>query len=158
MSKVPGYENYTITEEGVITNTISGKVLKESIEAVGYRVVTFYKDKKRKTFKVHRLLALLFIPNSDPLNKVFIDHKNHIRNDNRLCNLQWVTREENAKNASMYKSNTSGIQGVSLTKQGYWIATIAINKKRVRKTFKNKDDAINWRDDMVKLNYTCRFN
>ena len=43
-----------------------------------------------------------------------IDHVNHDREDNRLCNLRAVTRAENRKNASLSRNNTSGVCGV------YW--------------------------------------
>ena len=42
-----------------------------------------------------------------------IDHTNHIRTDNRLCNLRFATRQENCINASMRSNNTSGFTGVS---------------------------------------------
>lgn len=48
---------------------------------------------KRKAERVHRLVALAFIPNPD--NKPEVNHINCVRDDNRVENLEWVTREEN---------------------------------------------------------------
>ena len=51
-----------------------------------------------KFYNHHRLVALQFIPNDDPIRKVFVDHINHDRTDNHIANLRWCTASENNRN------------------------------------------------------------
>lgn len=63
----------------------------------GYHQVGLRKDGKYHHLYVHRLLAVAFIANPD--NKPFINHKNGIKTDNRIINLEWCTRSENNQHA-----------------------------------------------------------
>lgn len=63
----------------------------------GYRRVVLFKDKKTKTYMVHRLVAQTFL--SNPKNKPYINHKNGLKEDNVAENLEWVTSSENIEHA-----------------------------------------------------------
>lgn len=84
--------------------TASGKVrslskrnfhcqIKPRIDRGGYLSVRLSMLGQTKTHFVHRLLALQFIPK--PVHKNFVNHKNGIKSDNALSNLEWVTHQEN---------------------------------------------------------------
>lgn len=61
-----------------------------------------------------------------------IDHINHVGTDNRLKNLRAVTKQENSKNTSMHKNNTSGITGVILYKRtSKYAAQIRVDGKKI---------------------------
>ena len=63
----------------------------------GYRTVSLCNDEgKRKTFYIHRLVAMTFIEN--PENKSQVDHINEDRTDNRVENLRWCSGRENMNN------------------------------------------------------------
>ena len=72
------------------------KLLSQS-NTVGYLRVGLKKGKRQLSVKVHRLIAIAFIPN--PLNKPQINHKNGIRIDNRIENLEWCSAKENTNHA-----------------------------------------------------------
>ena len=90
-----GYEGiYEINRFGDIRTV--PKILKTS-NCVGYRHLILSKDGKQNTVRIHRALAIQFIPN--PENKPYVNHKNCIKDDNRLENLEWCTQEENVQHA-----------------------------------------------------------
>jgi len=91
--KIPNF-NYSISEDGTVTNLKTGHILKSCLNAqTGYLYVSLWNNNVGKTFTVHRLVANAYIPN--PLNKPEVNHKNSNRADPRKVNLEWVTSSEN---------------------------------------------------------------
>lgn len=73
------------------------RVLKAIPDKDGYLNVSLWKEGKEKRFKVHRLVAEAFL-GSCP-DGIQVNHINLIKTDNRLCNLEYVTPEENVHHA-----------------------------------------------------------
>ena len=73
------------------------KILKIIINEKGYLKVDLYKLKKKKRFRIHRLIAQAFIPN--PNNFPEINHINGNKQDNSINNLEWCTHSYNMKEA-----------------------------------------------------------
>ena len=71
----------------------------ECINTTGYKQVKLNGHK----YAFHRLIALQFIPNDDPIHKDVVDHINRIRTDNHLSNLRWATKSDNSFNRSAFK-------------------------------------------------------
>ena len=74
-------------------------IVSETDRGAGYLSVRL----NNVTYQKHILIATQFIPNDDPEHKKEVDHYNHIRHDNRLENLHWVTKIENNRNKSSHK-------------------------------------------------------
>lgn len=88
-----GYPNYSVDTEGNVWNIIRGYKLKHSTIKEGYMLVMLYNNGARKSFLIHRLVALAFIPN--PNKYPFINHKNENKCDNSVGNLEWCSANYN---------------------------------------------------------------
>ncbi len=102
---IKGFEGlYAVTKDGKVWSGPKSKVgkywstksrwMKQKTDRYGYKVV----ELSRKSYTIHRLVALTYIPN--PLNKKTVNHKNSIKDDNRVSNLEWMTNKENLQHAS----------------------------------------------------------
>lgn len=93
---IPGYEGlYLITRDGEIYNNC-GKKRKLRYDGYGYLRLDLSKNNIRKTYRLHRLLALTFIKNS--YNYPCVDHKDGNIKNNNLNNLRWTTYRGNSSN------------------------------------------------------------
>ena len=91
---IPGYPGYAVSTWGNVSNTETGCILKTQETKKGYlRVDLFDEDGNRKHWKVHRLVAMAFIPNPD--EKQQVNHIDGNKKNNSVSNLEWVTDEEN---------------------------------------------------------------
>lgn len=96
--KSPNYYSYHVTKDGKVFNKFD-KEMKPNLNGKGYLIVgltTGFKERK-KTIAVHRLVALVYIPN--PLNFSDVDHIDGNRSNNNIENLRWVTHGENIKHS-----------------------------------------------------------
>ena len=130
VSRITGFEDYGISEEGEIYSYRLKRFLKIFLDR-GYYRVNLTKDGKRYLKLLHRLLAETFIPN--PNNLLFVDHVDRNTKNNSLSNLRWVTRQQNNMNASKTKGNTSSLyKGVCWNKQKKkWQSSIQINGRDI---------------------------
>lgn len=96
---------------------ISEKIKLAQDNGNGYKQYYIQINKIRRLQYVHRLVANYFIPNLE--NKKQVNHKNGIKSDNRVGNLEWCTQSENTAHAVKNKLMKSGEDSVhsKLTKQ-----------------------------------------
>ena len=146
---IKDYENYEVSICGSVRNITTKKFLKPYICKSGYYYVALSKNGIKKKFKIHRLIAIHFIPNI--FNKEFVDHIDNFKLNNTISNLRWCTCQQNQFNKKVYKHSTTGIKGVvwieSIKK---WRAKIGYNKRTIYLgSFTNIDDAIKARKEMA---------
>lgn len=91
--KIPGFPNYSVDEHGNVRSDRRGIIRSLTENQFGYLQVTLHDSGERTTFRVHRLVALTFIPNPD--NKPQVNHKDGNKKNNHVSNLEWATSQEN---------------------------------------------------------------
>lgn len=107
---IPGYEGlYAVTRDGRVWacprewrsangnhRCHDGRWLRAD-QSGPYLRVTLQQDRKKARHSIHRLVALAWIPNPERLPEV--NHKDGVKRNNRDTNLEWCTKEENARHA-----------------------------------------------------------
>ncbi len=105
---IDGYSSYQVSDFGrvrtlggrIVVNSRSGNLRKTASRYLalcdsghGYKCISITMDSIRKSFSVHRLVAIAFIPN--PENKPDVNHKDGDKSNNYASNLEWCTESEN---------------------------------------------------------------
>ena len=83
-----------------------------------------------RLYQVHRVVMLMCYGFYG--EGLEVDHINHVRNDNRLVNLRFVTHRGNMRNQSVSGKNTSGVTGVYFSKaKKKYITQIEVNREAI---------------------------
>lgn len=82
----------------VYCREIKSRILKQFVDKYGYLRVGLIKTNRKQTTTIaHRLVAMAFLKRK--ILSTQINHKNGIKTDNRICNLEWVTASQNVKHS-----------------------------------------------------------
>lgn len=124
-------QNYQVSTLGRVKSlgndkTRKEKILKPSKHKNGYLQVHIFKKGKTKNMLVHRLVAEAFL--SNPLNLPQINHRNEIKSDNRVENLEYCTADYNNKYGTRIERAAKAKTGVYNTKTSKPIICIETGK------------------------------
>ena len=96
MKDIAGYEGlYAVMSCGKVWSYKNKMFLKPVTTHDGYLRVSLYKDGKMKHYKIHRLVAMAYLPNPENLPQV--DHIDNDKTHNYLNNLQWINHRDNCR-------------------------------------------------------------
>jgi hypothetical protein len=90
--EITNFSNYEISNYGNIKNKYNQHILNPQLVSSYFTIGIIDDNGNRKSLRIHRLVALMFIPN--PHNKYTVNHINHIKTDNHVKNLEWMTQKE----------------------------------------------------------------
>jgi hypothetical protein len=115
---VIGFPRYQINPKGV-RNAIDHEILITGLSSDGYPTVSLYTENINvsSTKSVHKLMALHYISNPQPDIFTDVNHKNGIKTDFRIENLEWVTHKRNVEHAvemGLRKNGDSSSKGIEL--------------------------------------------
>lgn len=104
------FQHFQISNFGRVKNTKTGKIKKNQMTPDGYHQIKLTSKGKSYTYRVHRLVALAFIDNSE--NKREVNHIDGNKTNNNVDNLEWTTRSENmihmhSKNPNAHKGSNN---------------------------------------------------
>lgn len=116
-----GVFKWRFNRKGLFAGQVAGSISKDS----GYVCIRI----DNRLYRAHRL-AWLYVYGVWPDD--CIDHINHNRQDNRICNLREATKQDNQQNLSKNSANTSGVTGVSFyAAYSKWAAEIWVKKSKI---------------------------
>ena len=94
--KIDGYERYLITKDAKVYDTKIDRYISTWVDTVGYYQCYLKDDNGKKHSKrIHRLVAIAFIPN--PFNLPQVNHKDGNKLNNSLDNLEWCSNKDNTQ-------------------------------------------------------------
>lgn len=135
----PGYKTLY-----VIDYNTEGTILKYLTTIHGYLSVKL----RQKHHLIHRLVALYFIENPNPMDYTLVDHIDRNKTNNHVSNLRWSNKRNNALNAKIRIDNKSGIPGIFYRQDRPhhpWMVSIKGPNKHT-KSFATKEEAIQYQN------------
>ena len=144
---IENYNKYLVSNFGNIYSSKSSRTLSLPLNSDGYASVRLHNENGNKSFKVHQLVAMMFLSHkSTGQNRIrVVDHIDGDRSNNNLNNLRIVSPRENRIKSNHIGGNTSKYIGVCWDKsRGKWLSSIKIEGvHKYLGRYNNEEDAAN---------------
>lgn len=120
---IPGFEGlYMVSNMGDVYSVRRRKALTPD-DVRGYKQVTLQSNGNRKRYKVHRLVALAFVPQTEGMT--IVNHKDENKSNNRADNLEWCTvTYNNAYGSRTKRSAETQIRNIATGKKAKKIVCV----------------------------------
>lgn len=135
-------EHYQVSNFANVRSNRKGKwkLLSVYKTNTGYNAVTLSINKSKKPYLIHRLVAEAFIPN--PENKPQINHKNGVRTDNSISNLEWVSNLENQIHSWKFLNRQNPHKGKFGDESCYFKVILQIKDNKIINRFNGAREAM----------------
>jgi len=141
---IPGFEGmYSVSKDGEVYSHKTNKFLNPSKTKDGYLKVALHSNGKVYYYRVHKLVAMTYLNNSNNLKEV--NHKDFNRKNNSVENLEWISHEDNilhSKIHNRFKTEKPYQKGYMFTNIFNGKSFVIIGIKNVAKHFGFKDASI----------------
>lgn len=135
---------YKISNYGRILDTKNNSILKSGSENMEYPVISLYCMENNKVtlkqLKLHRIIALHFVYNPNPIEFKYVDHIDGNKFNYEITNLQWVTSSDNAKFAT--SSGLANISKISTFEVDLTIALLLELKGSIKAVYNAIDHSV----------------
>lgn len=137
--------NYEVSDLGEVRNKSTKQIKSLRLDRNGYLRVTLYPS--GKTYSIHRLVATAFLFKNEG---DVVNHKNGVKTDNHVDNLEWCTHQENVNHA--YETGLNTFRDIS----GENNPSVKLNRGMVSEIRTQAELGVNW-NTLAKM-YNVRYN
>lgn len=131
-----------------------GRLLKLGFDKDGYQQVNLWKNGKKKTHTVHRLVAQAFIPN--PQNFKEVNHRDEDKTNNRVENLEWCTSVYNHNYGTRNERISKALKGKPNIASSKRVAQIDAKTNEVKKIWSSTQECQRNGFDSGHISACCR--
>jgi len=138
--KVKNFPDYEISEDGIVFNTKTSRLISPQLRPNGYVAVWLRNEDGRRLCSLHKILIESFVENED--NLPCVDHIDRNKQNNKLENLRYSSYLDNSRNRPRTKNNKLG-KHITNSNPPYYRVIITNKGKRVYdKNFNKKHYSI----------------